>query len=70
MKFVLLACGLLAIAQARPQLSHEAAVKALKQTQYDLSQPYLPQVPGLAAHQAAEAQVLAAQVTSVDLHTI
>ena len=33
----------------------------VKQQQFALSQPLVPQVPGLAAHYAAEAEVLAAQ---------
>ena len=44
-----------------PQLSHEAAVKLLEQSQFDLSQPLLPEVPGIAEHQAALNSVLALQ---------
>ena len=37
------------------------AEQRIKAQQFALSQPILPQVPGLDAHFAAEAQVLAAQ---------
>lgn len=40
---------------------HSIAVAAIKQSQFDVSQPILPEVPGLAEHQAAEALVLAGQ---------
>ena len=40
---------------------HNDAVAAIKQSQFDISQPILPEVPGLAEHQAAEAVVLAGQ---------
>ncbi len=60
--FCLLAC---AYALPAPQdlgaARHNDAVEAIKATQYALSQPILPEVPGLAEHQAAEAQVLAGQ---------
>ena len=59
--FVLATVFAFAAAGPLPQISHDAAVALLKQTQYDLSQPIVAQVPGLGAHQAAEAQVLAAQ---------
>lgn len=62
MKFIVLS-GLLALAAAAPspQLSHEAAEAIIKQQQHDISQPLLPNVPGLAEHQAALDQVLALQ---------
>ena len=41
--------------------SHNDAVEAIKAAQFALSQPILPEVPGLAEHQAAEARVLADQ---------
>ena len=55
--------GLLALAFAapHPQLSHEAAEAFIRAQQHDLVQPLLPQVPGLAEHQAAHDQVLALQ---------
>jgi hypothetical protein len=64
--FALLAC---AYAMPAPQDvllipgadKHNDAVEAIKATQYALSQPILPEVPGLAEHQAAEALVLAGQ---------
>ena len=65
--FALLAC---ACAMPAPQdlllvnpgdAKHFDAVEAIKASQYALSQPILPEVPGLAEHQAAEALVLAGQ---------
>jgi hypothetical protein len=62
MKFIVLS-GLLALAASSPvpQLSHEAAVAAITQSQHDLAQPLYAQVPGLAAHFAAENALLALQ---------
>ena len=61
MKFLLL-CGLMAFASAAPSpLTHDAAVALLKQSQHDIAQPLVPQVPGLAEHQAALDSVLALQ---------
>ena len=63
--FCLIAC---AAAMPAPQdvaeigaARHADAVKLIQQTQYDISQPILADVPGLAEHQAAEALVLASQ---------
>ncbi|TRY78315.1 hypothetical protein TCAL_14373 [Tigriopus californicus] len=56
--------GILALAAsalAAPQNFQAAAEARIKQTQFALSQPIVPDVPGLDAHFAAEAQVLAAQ---------
>jgi len=60
MKFLVLS-GLLALGNAAPQLSPEAAAKAIEQVQFDISQPILPAVPGIAEHQAALDSVLALQ---------
>ena len=43
MKFLVLS-GLLALGNAAPQLSPEAAAKAIEQVQFDISQPILPAV--------------------------
>ena len=43
MKFLVLG-GLLALGNAAPQLSPEAAAKAIEQVQFDISQPILPAV--------------------------
>jgi hypothetical protein len=63
--FCLVAC---AAAMPAPQdvaeigaARHADAVKLIQQSQYDLSQPIVADVPGLAEHQAAEALVLASQ---------
>ena len=60
MKLIVLS-ALVALATARPQLSQEASDAAIKQIQHDISQPIVPDVPGIAAHQAAVDAVLAAQ---------
>lgn len=46
------------------------AAQRIRQQQYDLSQPLVPEVPGLAAHYAAEAQVLAAQGRAPGSHPV
>ena len=63
MKLVVLS-SVLAFAMAFPQ--------SLEQIQHDLSQPLVPQVPGLAEHQAALDQVLALQgrVPGSNLHSL
>ena len=52
MKFVVFS-GLLALSVAFPQ--------SIQQIQHDISQPLLPQVPGLAEHQAQLDAILALQ---------
>ena len=51
---LLVLCSLLAFANAAPSpQTHEEAVAIIKQSHNDISQPLLPEVPGLAEHQAA-----------------
>ena len=53
MKLLVLS-GLLAFVNAAPSpQTHEEAVAIIKQSHNDISQPLLPEVPGLAEHQAA-----------------
>jgi len=65
MKLVVFSC-LLAFAVALP------FPQSIEQIHHDLSQPLVPQVPGLAAHQAALDQVLAAQgrLPGSNLHSL